>query len=81
MKVKTLKLMGTAAFFAVAMFVNASLSTGDRAQDVSLLDLAGASEANAECVSGGSLDFGRCLGLSQVCVFSVDSSGCNPYAW
>ena len=43
------KLLGAAAVFAVAMFVNASVNTDKASQDVTLADLAYASDANAEC--------------------------------
>lgn len=79
MKAKALKLFGAAAIFAVALVVNASVNTENGSQDVNLADLANATEANAECVSGGFAS-GKCLTLSQICVFAVTYNECDPYS-
>lgn len=79
MKAKVLKMFGAAAIFAVALVVNASVNTENGSQDVNLADLANATEANAECVGGGFAS-GKCLVLSQVCVFAVEHNECNPYS-
>lgn len=65
MKTKGLKFFGVAAMFAVAMFVSASVNTDKGSQDVTLADLANATEANAECASS-SFNNGKC-GISNVC--------------
>lgn len=79
MKTKSLRFLGAAAIFAAAMFVNASVGTDKSSQDVNLTDLANATEANAECVDGGFAS-GKCLSLSQVCVFAVGYNQCDPYS-
>ncbi len=78
MKAKTLKLFGVAVIFAVALVVNASVNTENGTQDVNLADLANATEANAECVGGGFAG-GKCLVLSQICVFAAGENECDPY--
>ncbi len=74
-----MKIFGVAAMFAVAMFVNASVGTDKDSQDVSIVDLANATEANAECQPYDGIVSGRCLVLSQYCVFDTVDQDCNPY--
>lgn len=66
MRTKYLKFLGVAAFFAVALFVNASVNTDKSSQDVTLADLANATEANAECPPT-SFKNGRCNWLGTMC--------------
>lgn len=74
MRTKYLKFLGVAAFFAVALFVNASVNTDKGSQDVTLTDLANATEANAECPSS-SFNNGKC-GISNICFWGRgDASG------
>lgn len=71
------KLLGAAAVFAVAMFVNASVNTDKASQDVTLADLAYASDANAECPQSP-FNNGRCSTLTGNCYWDwPDSHGCD----
>lgn len=78
MKAKALKFFGVAVIFAAALVVNASVNTEKDSQDVNLVDLVNATEANAECQSGGFAS-GKCLQLSQICVFAAGENECDPY--
>lgn len=73
------KLLGAAAIFAVAMFVNASVNTDKASQDVTLADLAYASDANAECKEF-KVAHGHCLKSSQICTFDTSAEECDPYS-
>lgn len=79
MKRKVLKMLGVAALFAVAVFVNASVNTDKGSQDVKLADLVNATEANAEC-QPFRWAHGNCLPGSQVCVFDTSLEECDPYS-
>jgi len=75
------KLLGAAAIFAVAMFVNASVNTDKASQDVTLADLAYASDANAECPKG-TVKNGRCNATGTRCVLNPfpEDQDCDFYA-
>lgn len=79
MKTKVLKMFGAAAVFAVAAFVSVSVSTDNGVQDVTLADLANATEANAEC-KPFKVAHGLCLVGSQTCVFDTSAEKCDPYS-
>ncbi len=75
-----IKLFGAAALLGAAMLVNANMGTSEESQNVSLTELVNATEANAECHP--SKDYsasGKCLKLSQICVFAVGYRECDPY--
>lgn len=80
MKTKGLKFFGVAAMFAVAMFVSASVNTDKGSQDVTLADLANATEANAECAPtwDGASD-GYCYELSGNCFWNPGYRKCDPW--
>lgn len=86
MKTKGLKFFGVAAMFAVAMFVNASVNTDKGSQDVTLADLANATEANAECAQSP-FGNGRCSSLTGNCYWDwpdyqdCDSNGSWGGGW
>lgn len=63
---------------AAILFFNVSLNGKSSSSNVDLSALTKISEANAECVSGGFAS-GKCLVLSQVCVFAVEYTDCDPY--
>ena len=80
MKTKDLKFFGVAAMFAVAMFVSASVNTDKGSQDVTLADLANATEANAECApSTGASSDGYCYELSGNCFWNPGYRMCDPW--
>lgn len=81
MKRKVLKMLGVAALFAVAVFVNASVNTDQGSQDVKLADLVNATEANAECPTGSMLN-GRCNWSGTRCALNPfpEDQDCDFYA-
>ena len=79
MNAKALKLLGAAALFAVALFVNASINTDRGSQDVKLADLANATEANAECYDKTYTNNGRC-GMTGNCYALSTPVNCDSTA-
>jgi hypothetical protein len=79
MKAKALKLFGVAAIFAVALVVNASVSTEKSSQDVNLADLANVTEANGECYDKPSTNNGRC-GMTGNCYALSSPVNCDSTA-
>ncbi len=79
MKKKILKTVGLAVCLCAVAF-NMSKAVSDEVQDVSLLELASSTVANAECHPGG-FTGGRCIRLEQICLFAQGYSECDPYKW
>ncbi|EKU89383.1 hypothetical protein [Bacteroides oleiciplenus] len=79
MKKKILKTVGLAVCLCAVAF-NMSKAVTNEVQDVSLLDLASSTVANAECHPGGSVG-GKCITLEQICVFAQGYYTCDPYKW
>ncbi|MCD7933436.1 MAG: hypothetical protein LUH15_19930 [Tannerellaceae bacterium] len=80
MKTNVLKAIGVAAIFAVALCVNASINSGNDAQNVSLTELATATEANAECYDKTWTNNGRCSELSGNCYALSSPVNCDSTA-
>lgn len=78
MKTKV-KFLSVIAIFAVAMGVNASLKMNNTTESLSLSEMVEVSEANAEC-KPFNFAHGRCLQLSQICVFDTQREDCDPYS-
>lgn len=76
MKAKALKFFGVAVIFAAALVVNASVNTEKDSQDVNLVDLVNATEANAECQSTP-INNGRCGSLTGNCYWNTSELDCD----
>lgn len=78
MKKRAIKLFG-AALVVSALVFNVSLGKAKKnAESIDLLSLSQTAQAACEEWSSSSAH-GKCLQLSQVCVFAVEYEQCDPY--
>lgn len=78
MKKKIFKFVGAAALVTV-LGLNLSLGMNKKSvESVDLLNLSQTAQAACEEWSSSSAH-GKCLQLSQVCVFAVEYEDCDPY--
>ncbi len=78
MKKKVIKLVG-AALLVSAMVLNVSLGKAKKGtESIDLLSLSRTAQAACEAAEPWSAG-GKCLQLSQVCVFAVGETDCDPY--
>lgn len=77
---KTLVFFGIALLATVAFFGN---NTSNSSQGFTLESLVKLNSANAECIphwGDPNLNFGTCLPVNQICIFSTGTGNCDPYA-
>ena len=78
MKKKVIEMFG-AALLVSALIFNVSLGNAKKsAGNIDLLSLSQTAEAGCEDYNPWSAS-GKCLQLSQICVFAVEYKDCDPY--